>query len=135
MKENKETSDFGQGLVYCLGLFLAHAERSMYSSEKAEQEAEERFKKFGKVKDYSYMADMWFNAASDHLYELQIPEYLPEDLKKRLGVLQSKAIHFGHGFANDSTKKDKEWAIEEAKELLRLIDEYFKIKTNEATWK
>jgi hypothetical protein len=135
IKEKEKTSDFGQGLVYCLGLFLAHAEKSMYGNEKAEQEVEKRFKKFGKVEGYSYMADMWFNCASDHLYELQIPENLPEDLKKRLGVLQSKAIHYGHGFANDGTKKEKEWAIEEAKELLRLIDEYFKIKTKEATWK
>jgi len=134
-KKETKTTEFGMGLCYCLGLFLAHAERNMYGNKKAEEEAEKRMNKLGKVEDYSFIADMWFNAASDHLYELQIPKNLPEDLKKRLEILRAKVIHFGHGFCNDSREEDKTWAIEETKELLRLIDKHFKIKTLEADYK
>ena len=134
-KKETKTTEFGMGLCYCLGLFLAHAERSsMYENKKAEEESEKRMNKLGKVEGYSFIADIWFNAASDHLYELQIPKNLPEDLKKRLEILRAKVIHFGHGFCNDSRKEDKTWAIEEAKELLRLIDNHNGIKTAIADW-
>ena len=135
MKKTKEESEFGTGLVYCLGLFLAHAERDVGLPKEYQEEMDKRMKSIGKEENYSYSTEMWFNASSDHLYELQIPENFPEDLKKRLQSLKSKAIHWGHGFHSDCKKEDKEWAIDEAKELLRLIDEYFKIKTIEATWK
>lgn len=42
------TSEFGKGYAYCLGLFLAHAEREDYS-----------------------VSHLWFNGAADHLYEFK----------------------------------------------------------------
>ena len=34
----------------------------------------------------------------------------------------------------DATEKDKSWAINEAKVLLRLIDKHFGIETQEGGW-
>ena len=55
-------SEFGKGLCYCIGLFLAHAEREV----KTERDA-----------------GLWFNAASDHLIELQV-EDAPKSVRNRL---------------------------------------------------
>ena len=116
-------SEFGKGLTYCLGLFLCHSEREFNR-----RPGEEKF----------WRADTWFNAASDHLYELQIPGSLPEPLRIRLTELQDKALSWGHGFGMDgrpkATDADVTWAIKEAKELLRLIDEQFGIATITASW-
>lgn len=127
------TSEFGKGCTYCLGLFLAHAERS-WGPPDFDKEQDERMKDMGKVNDYSFSTELWFNGASDHLYDLEIPDNFPVRLKSRLKKLQSKSLYFGHGFGQDTTNKDKMWAIEEAKELLRLIDNFLGIKTSKAQW-
>jgi hypothetical protein len=117
-------SEFGKGLTYCLGLFLAHAER---------------------FRDQAYMSalgkdrmEMWFNAASDHLYDLQIPETLTPELSSRLIEFQSKCLRWGHGFdltdAEKATEADMDWSLKEAKELLLEIDKHFGIPVEEATW-
>lgn len=129
-----EKSEFGRGLSYCLGLFLCHSERSFSGDTKYEEEMDERSKKYGKVEDYSYSTEMWFNGASDHLYDLEIPEDLSKSLKSRLKRFQEKVLHWGHGFGNDATKKDKHWAIQEAKDLLRLIDKAHGIKVEKGQW-
>jgi len=113
------SSEFGKGLCYCLGLFLCHSERD-----------------FNSKSDICNRPDLWFNGASDHLYELQIPKDLPRNLKLRLSNLQTKVLHWGHGFdsKNKPTEEDKLWAINEAKKLLLLIDKHFKIKTEKGDW-
>ena len=109
-------SEFGKGLTYCLGLFLAHAERGGLSSNKDEWSSRLEI-------------EMWFNAASDHLYELQVPMFLSLPLRKKLKVFQKKCLEFGHGFNKDNpTDDDKSWAIQEAKDLLRQIDFELKVK-------
>ena len=127
-------TEFGKGLCYCLALFLCHSERNMYANEKDEEKADERFKEFGKVEEYSPTVEMWFNGASDHLFDLEIPETLPKSLQKRLKEFQDKVLKWGHGFKNNSTKKDKIWAIQEAKDLIRLIDKSNGIKTEKGQW-
>ena len=113
-------SDFGKGFSYCLGLFLAHAE------------------KFGEIrrnKELKVGSEMWFNASSDHFYEIQT-EHLPKHLKKRVEVLASKCLIWDHSFSseNSSTWEDVDWAIQEAKDILRLYDNYNKIKTCKGSW-
>ena len=115
-------SEFGKGLTYCLGLFLSHSEREYWARGDD-----------SKVVD---KPERWFNAASDHLYDLQIPDSLPKTLQKRLAKLCRKSIHWGHGFdAKDvPTEEDKKWAIQEAKDLLRLIDKHFGVSTQKGDW-
>lgn len=115
-------SEFGKGLTYCLGLFLAHAGR-YESLSKA-------------LKDTSLRpVEMWFNGSSDHLYELEIPETLPKSLQKRLKEFSDKCLKWGHGFPKKkSTEEDLFWSLTEAKELLRLIDKHFKVQTIKASF-
>ena len=109
-------SKFGKGLTYCLGLFLAHAEREW------------------SIKD-SYQWEMWFNAAADHLYELQTPTELPKNIRLRLKKLQDKSLHWRLAMGKDvATEKDKLWAIEEAKNILFAIDKFYKISVEKADW-
>jgi len=110
-------SDFGKGLTYCLGLFLAHSGREIGTTSE------------------SYDAGIWFNGASDHLYDLQIPEDLLGGLQSRLKRFQRKVLGWGHGFtAETPTERDQQWAIQEAKNLLRLIDKSHGIKTQRGHW-
>ena len=118
-------SEFGDGLVYCLGLFLAHQED--YPSKK------EIYEK-NKI-DTKHVPTLWFSGASDHLYGLHIPDDFPNELKVRLGKLKRKCLGFGHGMDWDKVKdEDVYWAIDEAKSLLLLIDKHFKIPSIEAKW-
>jgi hypothetical protein len=96
-----ETSEFGKGLTYCIGLFLAHAER----------------------KDIGTDAETWFDGASDHLRELDVSVVSSRKLKKEIVEWSRKCLVWGHGFQKPkATDKNKEWAIKEAKRFLLLID-------------
>ena len=115
-----EGSEFGKGLTYCLGLFLCHAERKRIIPDEERSDLE---------------AELWFNAASDHLYELQIPDNLPELLKERLSKLKAEAIHFGHGFSDPKPKfSDIQRLVNEAKTCLREIDIFFGIPVVKGQW-
>ena len=96
-------SEFGKGLTYPLGLFLAHSERIYYCENDIIKDMEHR---------------TFFYTSSDHLYDLQI-DSAPIKVRKRLKKF--------HDFCferrmNVGTQKDMNWAIQEAKNLLRLID-------------
>ena len=129
-------SDFGMGCGYCLGLFLAHADR--YASDKKSYQAIEKAMK-EKQPDYSVTssaASIWFYGAADHLYEFSIPNVMSSKFIKRakkfeLFVMSRRLVMDGPM----PTEKDVVWAIEEAKELLRLLDEEHGIKTKKAQWR
>lgn len=116
----EETSEFGKGLTYCLGLFLAH--EAMWR-----QEAE------SKVPGWPHY---WFNGASDHLYELEVPESFPPAIKERLCALREKTIAWGHGVGerNSATEQDVSWSLKEAKSLLRAIDQFHGVDVVEGGW-
>lgn len=126
MNDETERTDskFGRGLCYCLGLFLCHSER------------EYRNKKMADIIGEAEAIELWFNAASDHLYEIEIPESLPIELRERITTLKDKCLSWGHGFGLDpkATVEDQRWAIKEAKELLREIDAAHGINTCTASW-
>lgn len=115
-----EESEFGQGLTYCIGLFLAHADR-------AEQ--------YKKDMDSAIWPEMWFNGASDHLFGLVAP-LSNNKLCKEISRWKEKVLHWGHGFPQPpATKKDVYWSIEKAKEFLRRIDEkLLGVKTIKGQW-
>ena len=112
-------SEFGKGLTYCLGLFLAHAER---------------FKEVRESTPEAY-AECWFNASSDHLYELQWEQAPTEYLQGRAERFQAKCLNWGHGFPKKkATQEDVEWALQEAKDLLRLIDKARGVSVGKGVW-
>jgi len=100
-----ETSEFGKGLTYCIGLFLAHAEREIHNT--------------GTDRDYH----LWFNGASDHLYDLDLSKIKDASLGVRIAYWREKVIHWGHGFSKPiPTEKDFHWSVQQAKDFLREID-------------
>ena len=103
-------SEFGKGLTYCLGLFLAHVGRTIHDA------------------DYS----SWFNGAGDHLFELEVPENLPDNVKDRLTLFKGSVINWRLNTAN---KQDYNWAISEAMSLLLEIDKFYGVTCEEADWK
>jgi len=105
-------SEFGTGLTYCLGLFLCHSERKLADYDKDN-------------------TSMWFDAAADHLYELEVPDTLPNELVEELTEFQTQCLYWR---LNNASKDDMEWAIKTAKGLLMKIDSHFGIKTEEADW-
>jgi len=118
----KEESEFGKGLTYCLGLFIAHERDSSIWQRRTETITNSD-------------CERWFNASSDHFYELEIPKRFPQELKDRLTKLRTNCLNWGHGFTGTATYQDVTEALTEAKELLRLIDKFHRIKTIEASWK
>ena len=101
----KKESEFGCGLTYCIGLFLAHSEREFFNT--------------GTNIDYS----LWFNGASDHLYELDLSNVNNLSLRYQLNKWRTKVIHWGHGHSEPfATEEDFNWAIQQAKDFLLEID-------------
>lgn len=106
-------SDFGKGLTYCLGMFLAHEQDQISDARN----------------DYT----MWFAAASDHLIDLQTSGDLTAELKKRLQELRDKSLEWRR-LGTVATKEDKLWAIGEAKNLLIEIDKLLGVETEKGEW-
>lgn len=142
-----EESEFGTGIVVCLAKFSEHLGNAqareiwvwhhwMKDGEKGPPPEECRSMKIGMevrggaVAALSSAIEMWMNAASDHMYELdekRAPVYL-----KELGELTLK---IGHGFTGET------WTIEDVKlinELWKLsclqLDKRLKTKPDWGTW-
>jgi len=122
-KEQEDKSEFGKGLAYCLGLFLAHA-----------GSIEEHLEIWGFTNDKNKAYQMWFNAAGDHLFEFDA-HAAPEGIKDRCVKFRTRVLVLSNNIIFEVAKKeDYDWAIQEAKELLRLIDEAHGIKTIKAEY-
>ena len=119
----KTKSEFGRGLVYNIGLFLMH--------ERQRERYQEMYEKHN-----LQWATMWFNGASDHLYEIEIPDSFPARLRNRIKRFKTKCLEWGHGFPKkEAEPKDVYWALDEAKLILRLIDkEVLKVKSIKGIW-
>lgn len=100
-------SEFGKGFTYCIGLFLMHVDRITSDKEI-----------YAKINHPERAYEMWFNAAADHLYELQIPDNFK--LKKECENWQNKCIEFR--LSHKVTEKDFTWALEKARQFLRAWD-------------
>jgi len=124
-------SEFGRGLCYNLGLFLAH-ERQFEELRKRNTTTSVP----NKIIKFSSYSACWFNASSDHLYEIQALSAPTKYLQKRIQKFASKCLLWGHGFDPEHQPKDEdvEWAIKEAKTLLRLIDKANGVPTIKGEW-
>jgi len=123
-KEENMESEFGKGLTYCIGLFLCHSERHFDESEGAKNAREITGKIYG---DYG----LWFNGAADHLFDLEIPNNLPDPLIDDIKEWRSRCLFLKMHPAN---KVDFEHSIKKAKEFLLRIDEHFGVETIQAEW-
>lgn len=125
----KSKTQFGMGLTYNLGLFLAHEKDDYVWGQKKEE-----LKKSTSMNE-EHMTEMWFNSSSDHLYDLEISKKFPLKLQKKIRLFQDKCLNWGHGFGIGGWKygkpnqKSVEWALEEARTILREIDKFLKIKS------
>lgn len=118
-------SEFGRGLTYNLGLFLAHAERiNEYR----------RLKSTNPKSTNPY--SLWFYGAADHLFELEIPKNLSKLLQGRLAKFQARCLDLRLPLdkQKEATETDYKWAIQEAKDLLRFIDNNMGVKTEKSDW-
>lgn len=116
---SEPSSEFGKGLTYCLGLFLAHAEGAMYDEMRFREMAHK-----GKGEPYKNWPEMWFYGAGDHVIDLQT-EVKNSELKTRLETFKKKVLawRFNHLHeASEATSDDVQWALKEAKALLLEID-------------
>jgi len=128
-EEQENKSRLGKGLAYCLGLFLARA---------GEIERELELWEEAGWKNNAYR--MWFKGdlieygAGEHL--LGFDDYAaPEGIKDRCVKFRTRVLVLSNDIIFEVAKKeDYDWAIQEAKELLRLIDEAHGIKTIKAEY-
>lgn len=117
-------SEFGTGYAYCLGLFLAHAERAKYYKEI-----------YAKI-NLSDGADMWFYTAGDHILDMQIPWFIPPMQRRKAKKFRNTVISLRLPLRSDekATWEDVEWAIQQSKDLLRLFDATLLIKSEKGEW-
>ena len=121
MNKKEITSEFGKGFIYNLILFACHFERTIIELKGKE--------------DYG----IWFNGASDHLYELEIPEqWKNTKIGKKAKELQDLALDIGHGNrmmeAGEKIEEDYSKVVELTKEIGFLIDKKLGIKPIKAQW-
>lgn len=126
-EEKKEESEFGAGLLYPIGLFMMHAERDRIPEESAK-------KIYGDDWENQNWS-MWWYAAADHLFELQIPDALPEDLKQKARTLQHIAMMYRLPMEKKSDNKEKAHeALKLAKEILFGADKLIGVKPIKGSW-
>ena len=113
-----EESEFGKGLVICLVKFAEHQWR-LQEMLKVSQSMRNR-----ELFDDSDAVSMFFNGASDHLYEIEVPEsWAGTDIDTKVKELQSLGLEIGHGFTNKKWSKDDfHKAYELLEEIALLID-------------
>jgi hypothetical protein len=78
---------------------------------------------------------MWFYGAADHLHEF-VAEAAPKHLKRRSIHFRDRvmSLRLPMMTSDNATRDDYLWAIQEAKELLRLYDEANGIPTVKGQW-
>lgn len=125
----KKSSEFGKGVIYPLVLFCNHFIHHAYDDHK------ENYNDF----------ISWFNGASDHLYELEIPvEWKKRKLGKKLKELQDLALDIGHGnlgLMDSNHKKAEKFAkasydkcVLLVKEIAFLLDKELGFKPIKGDW-
>jgi len=123
----KFKSEFGKGLVYNLGLFLAHQDRFIRD--------EENFKNKPELEVLSKnLGSSWFNASKDHLYELEIPKNFPEKLKNRISDFRTNCIDKGSGFDETISRDDVFNSLRECKDILMEIDKFIGVESCRGEW-
>jgi hypothetical protein len=100
-------SEFGKGFAYCLGLFLAHADRVR------------EYKTYGERNGMLGQPASWFYGAADHILEMEIPDNCPEEMKNEVAQFINRCVHWRLPIDPPyPTWDDVSWAIQTAKDIL-----------------
>lgn len=111
-------SEFGKGLVICLVKFAEHAEKWLQDREMYKNLHEPAFL------NESLAVELFFNGASDHLYDIQVPEkWQGTAIERKVKELQDFALAIGHGFTGQQwSEKDVITAYDLCRKIALLID-------------
>ena len=94
MGDKEYKSEFGKGLVICLVKLAEHFMEYRHQLDKYEQmrvESPDLFKESSAISS-------WANGASDHLYEIEVPDGKEwDEIRDKVEVLKSKGLDMGHG--------------------------------------
>ena len=139
MKENRQEgygANAANGVANKLAAFLTHEEHFASNLAEVERLAEDGALLLTRAerRDGRQKRDLiergaaisWFSNAVIHLYDLNVPKTLPQHLRRRLEVFQRNCLRWASPTAVRSgpTAEDVRWAVGEAKELLKLVEEY-----------
>jgi hypothetical protein len=105
-QQKYSSSEYGKGFAYCLGLFLAHAERTLYGDKLDGDES------------------LWFSSAGDHVFELCTDsEVLGNDLAEQTKSFRKFVLSRRYNYGGTNVPKEDVYeAIRQAKHLLFLWD-------------
>ena len=137
---NKLIASFGSGLCYSLGLFLAHEGNFKYTLAEVEMMAAEGALRFdeNERKNPKRMraiierlaAVRWFSHSVNPVRNLIIPQSLPDTLRRRLHAFRDKCVKWPLSERSSQPGiNEVAWALDEARELLRQIDELHGVHT------
>ena len=138
-------SEFGKGLVICLVKFAEHFERDGptgvhrliqgYWTDFHKKCCNEVYNG-DKEKYISHQIELWANGASDHLYEIRVPEGKEwNTIRKKVKKLQQKGLEIGHGFTSKKwTKEDFLELIQLTREIALMIDRKIGLKPDIGKW-
>ena len=125
-------SEFGKGLIICLVKFAEHFER-WDSTKKLYEEMRQKSPDPFFVKD---VVEHYFNAAADHLYEIEVPpEWEGTKLGRKVKQLRDYGLRIGHSFNETTwTEKDVDKAHQMAREIALMIDRKIGLKPDIGNW-
>ncbi len=118
-------SEFGKGLVICLVKFSEHFSKFGID-----------FESYKGKESESRIVEMWANAASDHLYEIEVPKGKSWDkIRKKVRELKETGLEMGHGYIRHNwTKKDVEKLMSLTREIGLMIDKKIGLKPDIGEW-
>ena len=142
--KNVPKSEFGRGLVICLMKFSEHSSNDMarqiydvhsfYNDLKGDEvKLKDQSARFqinvdsfkGSIKIYgtvekalASLIEMWASGASDHLYDIEVPDQWKDSyLARKVSDLQHFGLEIGHGFTG------KAWMFKDFQTLMSLTKE------------
>ena len=121
----EKKSEFGKGFICCLINFAKHLDMAFSQLGSLEGKMEE-----------DRILSSWINSASDHLFELELPKNLPEEIKTAIEELRSVAIDYGHGSKMMTQFPIKEYdkMREGLNKIAVMIDKWLGVKSIPASW-
>lgn len=131
--EEKQESEFGKGLVICLVKFAEHQAR-WQEQKKFYQDINKKHPEHFRESD---AVEIHMNGASDHLYEIEVPEaWKGTEIDSKVTELQDLGLAMGHGFRQKKvwTEADVLGAYELAEEIALLIDKKLGLDAQKGQW-